>query len=823
MVTPDLLEFIRTQHEAGITKDALLAMLVAEGGWTTEDVDEAYVALFELPPTPEESIPQLVTAPPTEVTDVEPHESTTPEIVEEVAPPTIVSEEITPLPDLVISSTTPSASSEDDFLGIFGGTPEAVTPVFTPITTTSEPVLVGRPVEIIRPEVTPSVAVAVAAPNLILTPSTPASQGGGEVRTSSLSAILAGKLDEEQKGAAAAPAIKFNLSSIGQGDILSQSPTLKTEKVLHPSNTPRTSMSESLLSGSAPQSPSPAIEESTPSIVVSETPVTASTPVVTPKTGNTAKRTMASDLLLRGMGGGVAGMPALSVPDEVPMRSEADIKREEERAKLAEVEKTNIEGIVKKNNAKRLVGVIIGVLTLLAIIGIAFFAFTKYQGPSSGSIFQTAASQFYSLNSFTYKGDAKIDLVLSTATDGIDRNGVVKFALTYGGSLLNSVSGYGNGVHRVKLSGGLQSGNFAWPTDVESDIRVVGSTLYFRVLSFPETSNLDPELFKTYWIKVSLSDVAAELALSGLGSTEGYGSFGGQSNETTWNALIQKHAPFSIFEETKSEQLGTESVYRVTLHANPENIVGYTTALYRKYLSKDLVLSTEQQLRLKNALSKIVGEVWISEATGMIVKTTWSANFDDDMVDAHVKGTVRIDIALSEHNKELVVASPTPILTLEELKVRMEDFKKISEARVRDQEKVDRLKSLVSALEAYRNAKARYPLALTELYSAGMLASSTIPNAKLKNYSYAPYINAETIGKTGRCTTKTKTCAYYQVGVNLEYKDNSLLADDADMTSDLRGSDESGCSGELDFACFDLIPPGSAVPTAPAAPLVPAQ
>ena len=47
MVTPELLEFIRAQFQEGFSKQELVDLLVAEGGWNTVDLDEAFREIFD--------------------------------------------------------------------------------------------------------------------------------------------------------------------------------------------------------------------------------------------------------------------------------------------------------------------------------------------------------------------------------------------------------------------------------------------------------------------------------------------------------------------------------------------------------------------------------------------------------------------------------------------------------------------------------------------------------------------------------------------------------------------------------------------------------
>lgn len=550
----------------------------------------------------------------------------------------------------------------------------------------------------------------------------------------------------------------------------------------------------------------PSVGSDVPKVQTTEKP---SNVTDTTKSPIYARRSMASDLLLRGMGTTIPGMPAINPAPEselpLPVKKEAEKSTEQ-----LSTETALAEDIKQKNAVKRTLAVVIGVVVSLIILAIAIFVFFKFGGPSALQTSTTAFSQFFDVTSFAYKGKGNIDLILSTATDGIPRTGVAKFNIDYAGSLLNDKEGYGDGLHRTKFSGELSSGDFTWKTDtdIETDIRMIGSSLYFRVLSFPDTSNLDPELFKTYWVKINLSKIAKELALSGVTLSQeqdGYGSFGGQSSETTFNALMKKHTPFPVITNLPDEQLNGVDVYHSKMQADPDKMLAFASALYRKYVGKELLLTSDQRIRFMNALAKIEGESWVDKKTGTLLQVSFTGNFDDDFVDVHVKGPINLQFALNNFNKQISTETPTPILTLEELKVRMEDYKKVADARQRDQGKVERMNTITSALDAYNSAKGRFPVLLTELYSAGVLASSTVEEVKLKAYNYAAYIDDVNFTKTNRCTAKGKVCAYYHIGVNLEDTENPLLQNDADGTSDVRGVDGAGCAGEQGLACYDSV------------------
>jgi hypothetical protein len=459
----------------------------------------------------------------------------------------------------------------------------------------------------------------------------------------------------------------------------------------------------------------------------------------------------------------------------------------------------------KKKQKQRIIGfVAMGIGGLLIIVGVVF-AFIALRGPNTAEIYNKAVGDFFAATSLTYKGQGKVDLLLSTATDGVQRDGTVKFNFAYGGVVESSKDGYGDGTHRVRISGALQSGNFAWPTDIEADVRVVDSSLYLHLLSFPSTSDLDPDLFRSYWVKVDLAEVAKELSLSGvLAAQEGYGSFGGQTSDFAFNTMLQKYAPFAALDAPTEENLLGVEAYHFTLRTDPDKELEFVSALYRKYIGAELVLGDPERLRLRDALAKIGVEIWVDKESGALLQVALKGDIDDDVVRVHAKGLIDIVIGLSALNVPAKTEAPSPTLTLEEVKVRMEDYKAIKAVRQGDRVKLDRLGQVMLALDAFAGAKGKYPLLLSELYKAGVLATSTIAEDTLKQYVYGAYSSTTALTKTTRCTTRSVACPFFHIGINLDDPENPELVNDHDLVSDIQGADTRGCAGEPNVACFDI-------------------
>lgn len=543
-----------------------------------------------------------------------------------------------------------------------------------------------------------------------------------------------------------------------------------------------------------------------------------------------SRRTMSSDILLRGVGEAIPGIPALAVPEEKPklhpqIETASGFKATEVPApsiknvppEIASVPKTPVPETTSSGKfvSRAVVSALVSLTVLVVLLLGGWYLFAKMRGPDLAVIYGNAFQQFFSATSFGYHGTAKTNLVLSAATDGVDRSGTIEFDFDYAGLLTNSTQGFGDGLHHIKFKGGLHSGNFQWVTDLESDVRMIGTALYFHVLSFPETSNADPDLFRTYWVKFDFADIAKELALPGVGG-EGYRGFGGGSKDMVFSALVERNAPFRTGARLPDEILPSGPAYHIALDPNPDQMIALAGLLYQKYMNADLTLDENQKLRLKDALAKLKGDILIDQKTNALLKLSIRGDLDDDIIGVHVKGPLAFTFDFSDTNKPVEVAAPTPMLTLEELRTRMDDYKKVKERRMRDSVKQSGSKDIETALLSYRAEKGRYPTFLVDLIAAKKLSTSTMSEITLKTYFYAAYVKPDVLTKSGLCTTRGKICTYYHLGVNFDDMTNPLLGNDADQNTELRGADTAGCGGEQDVACYDVVSTPVEIPIVPA-------
>lgn len=788
MITDEMLAFVRAQREAGMNSFEIERLLISEGGWEKGDVEEAFRVLAVLvAPVAEEKAtppPQTFTPPPAEPRTfaapagrvIEPSKEFSPRlsrpIMRDVAlppqPQPLRAPDVRPLPQEKVEPKEtapetisrvsvrqpmlppPSARSgekppSDDFLGMF----ESQKP--------SSP--------------------KVSAPVVL---------GAGKTAELSLGELLK-HVSAPESSSLGEPGIKLNLSVIAPAGIPAQ-------------KIPPAAQMEVKGEIAVAQAPRPEASSDQPKEQVIKSYAPA--------------RTMSGDLLMRGV-----------IPEPEPKEKEASeavpivqnfqpalprpIVQEPPASKFSAPKAAKQQVFEREPSGKKMIIRALGVLALLCIAGGAAYAFFALRGPGENALLAESVNTFFTLSSFSYRGEAKADLTLIAKDEnGQEKTGLVKFDTGSAGLLEHTTEGYGDGAHRVQFKGGLQTDNFAWSTDLELDARVIDNALYFHVLSLPDALALNKEIFTTHWIKVDLAEIAKELSLQGMVlAQEDYGSFGGVQSEYFFNNILAKYMPFTGDKRLPNETLDGIPTLHLLVKPDPEQMLEFVRMFYRKYANKTLTLSEEERLRLLDALKKIKGEIWINAETNMPVKFSARGEFDDDMLAVRVKGVASFSIALGDLNKPIAVDIPTPLLTMEELKIRMEENKKKFEARERDVQKLERLNVIVTSLSDYRKEKGRYPNALSELYAAKKLATSSVSETRLKEYRYVPYLKTGVYTKAGKCTAKGKTCDHYHLGVNFEDMDNPALSDDADIVSDIRGEDALGCGREEKLACYDVVAP----------------
>lgn len=873
MVTPELLEFIREQNDAGMSREELEQLLLAEGGWTRSDVDEAFASLFQAKRQLDAVPAVAVTPPPIEEpkpvvvrhVDVPAEEPVIETIPHEVAsaitlPSTVAPVEVAVASDVAAQpvrhevvfepsplvlppqeTPTPPVASAESAHFVVPETPPAPAPLTPPVFVLEH--VVPRVEE--RPIVTASLAedflgifssfrasswankpTAMKSTDAVrpLTPSRKVENSFSKSQTSTFENALSGNT-AKKAGNADSPTPLQDISS-GHSSFSQSFATQVTQEPVTAfkfdfakmRNTPSDQVATEKAAELAARHEANGVslgENGGVSVEALQFIGSQERPAEVPqheKSTLTGHRTMAGDLLLRGLAPVAPPIPVAIHTEAVvpipppPVPPDTESLPVMDRLTSAPVP-TIAEDQISKNATKRILGLAVGGVAVLALIGGGAFMFMKLGAPNADVMIVGAFTKLFGASSLAYKGQGSVDLMLSTATGGVARTGTIKFDLNYDGSLNSSSDGFGDGLHRLKLTGGLQSGDFSWPAYLETNIRLIGSTLYFHLLSLPPDSKLDAEVMNKYWIKIDLSEIAKELALTGVVTAgEGYGNFGGQNKDSTFASLVKKHAPFQADGKLPDETIGGVPTYHIKLKSNSEPMLLFTSELYRKYIGTDLVLTDDKRIRLKDALAKMVGEIWVSKNSGELVQLRVSGDFDDDMFDVHVKGKMNLLFTLSGFNKVVKVDLPIPTLTLEELKAQIEQFQKLKEVRARDAQKIEVMNGLVRSLDSYNSAKGRFPTTLSELYGAGILATSSVPEQTLKLYEYESYVSGVPLVKANRCTQKGKTCPFYHLGVSLEDTENLIFAGDADVTGDVRGVDAAGCLGEKNFACYDVIP-----------------
>ena len=840
MVTPELLEFIRTERGMGMSGDNIIHLLITEGGWAQEDIDEAFgqitkgtTASQAKPNVLKESVAAdapVVTSPPPSpaitldapavISDTTKDGSRTLELLSEKidtspVPKNIVTESLIRVsdekeiikhdaPPMPISSPAEkefhiNISPEEDFLGIF------------------KSFVAGKDFLMQKEK-----EIAAESPVLERKIQLTGTVGSGEADID-LNAIVSNKEESMTKEAPI---------SVSGKNILTSTPPKIVPDISEPETVFKFDFEKMR---ATPRGQSAGVVADLPEITTVaglQKPIKQIDPLLEADGGGAVthdpitlvgRRTMAGDLLLRGL---VPAAPIVPPPSmsksvspiaspKVPSESLPLITPPPAPAAAPSVTISNapvphsvppVDGdIARKNKTKRILGISIGGLLVLAALGGAFYSFTLFQSSGIRQLSTNAFLQFFNATSFSYEGKGFVNLSASSAVAGTMQTNTINLSLDYNGALLSNSLGYGDGAHHLKLSGDFQSGQTKWPINAETDIRILGSSLYFHVLAFPETSELDPELFNTYWMKIDLAEIAKELAISGVMVAQSeYGNFGTQGGEG-FNALLKTYAPFEASKSLPDEVVAGFPASHISMTTNGDQALLLVQGLYLKFMGKEMVMTPDERVRLRDALAKVKLEIWVNQSTGALMQTRLVGNFDDEILGAHVKGTIDFIFAFTNFDTPVSVETPSTILTLDELKVQIEQNQKKRIIWARDSEKTDRLSGLRLSIDSYKSAMGRYPTELNDLYGAGIISSAAIPEEELDLYTYASYVGSSPLTKSNRCTPSTKKCDFYHIGVNLEDVSGPLLSKDDDITTEVHGADAKGCKDEKNVACYDIV------------------
>ncbi len=826
-----------------MSRDEMERRLISEGGWDKGDVEEALGELgiiasplpFSTPSVSQQSAPREQPI----------------QVLHEPAPlAALTKEEITPkekILQVVHGGNDPArVQAEDDFLGLLQSThidsmqPIEYPPIAQEFIETKPHISTTQPLdELLAPVTMPSNDKAGALASMEVT---------------EVSAPLAhSPLAQPAAPVSEPPAFTFNLAAI-QGDITAHgtqevkplaqateptrvqvanveptAPAQKTEEKIS-KDIKTSSGAEAWLSGMNPdQSGTQGLTETQKITEEAKYPPRASV------------RSMSQDILLRGRGSSVPGMPAMvapMTPDEILMSQtpeqkikiakDKEMEETREAARQAKVAATiaspTTDDVAKKRRIKKILLAAFAVVVLFAILGGAFAAFMFMRGPDIATLLSRALTNFTTARSLSYIGSASSSIVLSAASDGVVRSGDVNFSLALSGELKNDAGGFGDGNHRAHFAGGLHTGDYNWSTDVESDFRMIGDMLYFHVLSYPPQSDLDPEVFKTYWIKIDLPEIVKELALSGGALPQDhYGTLaGGGDKANGFMAIFTKYMPWKGGSKIGTEKVAGVDTVHIKLVVDKDALFQLVTNLYQKYTGKVLTLDADATIRMKDALAKTSVEVWVNPVTSTLAKIAVTGNYDDDIAGIHATGPISISFEFSRFNALVTTTPPQPLVTLDDLKMRMDDHKRQSALRAQDAAKVNALGEIESVLKDYHTANGKYPALLSDLRRSGVISSSTIPDVLYKQVVYAAYVNAGDYAKANKCTPKSKSCTLYHIGINLDDPTDPALGSDNDIVSDVRGADTGGCAGEHNTSCYDVVisdelPPSTAIPSVPAA------
>jgi hypothetical protein len=447
------------------------------------------------------------------------------------------------------------------------------------------------------------------------------------------------------------------------------------------------------------------------------------------------------------------------------------------------------------------VWIALGIVLILVILGGGFFAYTRLRAPDPATNLGSAVVSAFASPSLLYKGKADSDLTFYNA-DAATEAGNATFVLTYDGQTLLDEKGFGNGEHRITLNGGFRYGGTVWQTNLDAKILIIGSSLYFRALTPPASTGIDPDLLKAYWIKVDMGQLGKELGLVSSLYDDEYGQFGSSRLGASIPELLTTNLPLSVAEKLPDEVINDKNAYHYSLIVDPKKGEEFVLMVAKSVLGREISFTDDDRVRFLALLEKVNGEAWVDKNTGVLLRFSMKARVDDKVRGVRVKGPLSLTIDPTAVDRGTSPELPSPVLSLEELRLKMEEYRAENMKRAEDAERIADMKSIGNALQEYFNKKGRYPTILTELIQEGILPDSVSAD-ELDGYVYYGYLSQSSFTRANRCAAKSKACPAYHIGVNLNDVNNPALDSDVDRIGDIVGDDAVGCGKEVDFACYD--------------------
>jgi hypothetical protein len=452
---------------------------------------------------------------------------------------------------------------------------------------------------------------------------------------------------------------------------------------------------------------------------------------------------------------------------------------------------------------KHIINLIFIILIAIILVTGAVYALLRFIGPNASNVLVSSYDDFVGLTSFQYKSNTQANIELDKTEQGGEK-GRMQLSLVMDGALKNSANGFGDGTHKFQFDGMLESSAVRWSTSLKGDLRIVGSTLYINATTPPQNAAIDPDLLKNYWIKIDLGQIAAELALQGIGRSDTYGQFGDPKDAHNVIGLLSKNFPFLPGTNSVMDTVDGVEVYRYPLVVDGPKSLLFVRELYKTFTGKEIDVSSDESIRWNDAMKKAVVNVWVGKNDNKIRRFSFELKPDDQIFGVRTRGAISMDVTLSNFNLPAETEVPDPIITLDELRGRMEEYKSLLAVRMNDAAKVALVGDISSALKKYADEKGRYPVLLQEL-TQGKYLQLEGTSTDLVQFNYYAYTSSSSPIKSNRCTQKSKLCLSYHIGVNLDDATDPLLANDSDVTGEIQGSDEKGCKVEANKFCYDLF------------------
>lgn len=451
-----------------------------------------------------------------------------------------------------------------------------------------------------------------------------------------------------------------------------------------------------------------------------------------------------------------------------------------------------------KKASKSMLVVTLSIIGIILLGGAIAYYLIVLRLPSSQEVYDNAIKVLLRGPAISY--DTKIT-VSATSTDAEPEYLSINGKAT--GTLSISPKAFLKGKHYIDFS--INHNGVPEPTNFKFDgnVFVLNDDIYISQNTPSTGTQIENLLKENEWLKAPYQRTGEILGLTSSKSIEG-GQYGNIIPSTTLFKIFITNSAIVVNGELDKFVENGREMYKIPIKLDPKKAV-LNTDLFNKYLrGTDAAPITAARAQiLENRYANIQGELIVDKLLMRPLKLSLSGKFDPSKMP--LNGVVNINTSFTFQNQDPVVEVKGK--TLEEIKaLRLEESMSTS-ILAKDAPVKTIIPVITLALKQYSEKFGRYPLTINDLVLSGFLGEGAITNDISTKIFYSSYVEKPKDTVSGiRCTAKNVKCEFYHLGANLEFRKSSELDNDADfITSQISGSDDSGCHNESNVSCYDLI------------------